>query len=272
MSIRFLCALLLALLVAGCDTGMMDPPDAARLRDAAVVDGGGLLDAGPMVFDDAGPAADAGAADAGPPLCVIGVCDPRSADGCTEGSCVLWGADATCEPEAGAGGPGSTCEAVGDCAAGLACFRRPGGGVCGRICCPDDGSACIDGAICGGSGVLVDGSETSWGRCLPRRTCDLLEPAEACEAREGCYIVDAGGTTECRVAGSGGSGEACEMQEDCRAGFFCGGIGAAKRCVRICRIGAEDCPTEEGRCVAQAHTPEGIGLCSLDSSSARWNG
>jgi hypothetical protein len=129
--------------------------------------------------------------------------------------------------------------------------------------------AIASGAFCAGSGVLVDGSETSWGRCLPPRSCDVLHPERSCVAREGCYIVGADGSTECRVAGEGGAGAVCSEQEDCQSGFFCGGIGDNRRCVRICRIGSDDCPSEEGRCIAQAHSPDGTGFCTLDAMTAR---
>lgn len=261
--------LTLALLgVSGCDDGAWGVDAGPVVRDAAPSDGGGLLDAGAQDAGsfDSGPTP----VDAGAPLCEALVCDPRSADGCADGSCVLWGVAASCELEAGGLGPGAACGRVGECAPGLACFLSDAAGVCGRICCPGDGIACLDGTSCGGSGVLIDGSETSWGRCLLRRECDLNRPTETCEPREGCYIVDASGTTECRVAGSGGSAAPCVVQEDCQAGFFCSNVPASPLCVRICRIGEDDCRPEEGRCVAQAHTPSGTGLCTLDSTTARF--
>lgn len=273
MSIRLLVPLVaLSLGAAGCDSGVPEIPDGARMRDAAVADGGGLLDAGATL--DAAAPFDAPFDAGGSALCMVATCDPRlPATGCAVGQCSLHAADASCETEAGSLSAGAECTAASDCAPGLACFLAEGRGVCGRVCCPADGEACVDeGATCGGSGVLIDGTETSWGRCLARRTCDVLEPERTCEAREGCYIVDRDGATECRVAGSGGPGDSCEVQEDCASGFFCGGFGPGKRCVRICRIGAGDCPTEEGRCVMQSQTPVGVGLCTLDSTSARWDG
>lgn len=239
-------------------------PDAARERDAALLDASGVLDSGI-------PARDGSAADAGPPSwqCPTAVCDPRSPDGCGDGACVLWGEASSCELEAGSYSAGARCASVMDCAPGLACFAtREGYGVCGRICCPSDPAACTDDAVCGGSGMLIDGSAVPWGRCLPPRTCSLLRPDASCEPREGCYLLDLDGTTECRVAGTGGAGDACRVQEDCQAGFFCGGI-TSRQCVRICRLGGDDCPTEEGRCVAQAHSPEGTGFCTNDTTTSR---
>ena len=94
-------------------------------------------------------------------------------------------------------------------------------------------------------------------------------PSDVCEDREGCYIIDPSGGTECRIAGDATAGQPCRLQEDCEAGFFCGGVGVTKRCVQICRLDTPgDC--EEGEaCVAQAHTPDGSGLCSVDATSFR---
>jgi hypothetical protein len=255
-------SLLLSIFVVACGDGATMGSDASTWRDSALGDGGGLLDSGAGSLD-----AGAAPSDAGPSAyCQYEACDPRYPDGCGEGSCVLWAASSTCEATPGSLSTGMVCETVMDCAPGLSCFLTAEGGVCGRICCPGDPSACIDWALCAGSGVLVDGTRTSWGRCAPPRTCDVLSPQGACEEREGCYIVDEDGTTQCRVAGIGGPGDACAVQEDCQSGFFCGFTG---RCVRICRLGADDCPSDEGHCVAQAHSPAGTGFCTLDPASAR---
>jgi hypothetical protein len=254
----------LSLALFGCDGDLNPGPDASTGIDAALADGGGLLDGG---RGDASAASDAGI-DASRSCDTPEGCDPRSPDGCpSEGRCVLVSATSSCEPTAGSLGPDDSCMYATDCAPGLACFDTPSGGRCGRICCPGD-ETCVDGATCGGSGVLIDGTETHWGRCLAPRRCDVLSPSDTCEMREGCYIVDSGGNTECRVAGTGQADSPCAVQEDCESGFFCGGIGAT-RCVRICRIDAEDCPDDEGRCIAQAHSPAGTGFCTTDSTTLR---
>lgn len=261
MSNRLIFALTLA--IAGCSSGP-DGADASAPRDAALADGGGLLDGGA----DAAGFADGGG-DAGGVVACAGACDPRMPGQCGDGeSCVLAGESSSCEAMwTGSIGPEGPCMYATDCAPGLACFETPDGGRCGRVCCPGD-STCIDGASCGGSGVLIDGTATPWGRCLPPRSCDVLAPEDSCEMREGCYIVDSAGNTECRFAGGGEAGAPCATQEDCRSGFFCGGI-AETRCVRICRIDGEPCPIDEGRCMAQAHSPEGTGFCTIDSTTAR---
>lgn len=258
--------------LVACD-GDMGASDASLARDAAVSDGGGLLDAGFLVQDASPPPSDAGGSvDAGVPLCAAGGCDPRDTTACTGQVCLLSGAAPACESVMqGMLRAGMPCEASAECAPGLACFLDEGEGVCGRVCCPTDGSACAVGSRCGGAGVLVDGTETSWGRCLAQRSCDVLRPSDTCEAREGCYLLESTGMTECRIAGTAGPGEACEFQEDCAAGFWCGGVAAARRCVRLCSVREDACPTEEGRCVAQTHTPDEVGLCTMDMTTFEMN-
>ncbi|MBX3270351.1 MAG: hypothetical protein KF729_08815 [Sandaracinaceae bacterium] len=267
MSNRALAALAALVLVA-CD-GDPVPFDGGRVRDGSVGDGGGLLDA--AAWDGAGPAADASAGDAGVSSCDALACDPRRPrEGCAAGVCALWSDAPSCEDgSSGRLTGGASCEDVGDCVPGLACFQdAAGGGVCGRVCCPGDPAGCAVGSRCGGAGVLVDGTRTGWGTCLNVRSCDLLRPT-TCEDREGCYLIEATMTTECRIAGAAAAGEACDLQEDCAAGLFCGGIAAARRCVRFCDLRNDRCPPAEGRCVAQSHTIafEHVGLCTLDMTT-----
>jgi len=268
MSIRLLVPCVVAALVCvACDSGP-EMLDGSLMRDAAVSDGGGgFLDAGSV--DAALPASDAGSIDAGEPLCDALVCDPReSSASCGGSSCVLWSDAPSCDDATGLLTPGQPCAGVGECGPGLACFLDEAGeGVCGQVCCPTDAMGCAAGSSCAGAGVLVDGTPTLWGRCLGLRSCDLLRADVTCEAREGCYLIDSTRMTECRIAGTAAAGEACERQEQCQAGFFCGGIAAARRCVRLCSVSEEDCPIEEGRCVAQSHTPDGVGLCTVDMTT-----
>lgn len=254
-----------SLALGGCDP---EGPasDGGLYRDATFTDSGGLLDGG---IPEAGPPRpDGSISDAGGPACDTSTCDPRSGEGCgAPSSCVLVEAEPACHEAAGGLAPGMDCTSTEDCAVGAACFEVEGRGLCARICCPGDSAACDGDQTCGGSGRLVDGTASEWGRCLPRRTCDVLDPTSTCEAREGCYIVDLEGTTECRYAGTAGAGEPCVDQQDCQAGFFCGGIGAAKSCRRICDLARMDCPAAEGRCVRQAHSPDGSGICTLDMAT-----
>ncbi|HJL47456.1 MAG TPA: hypothetical protein RMG45_16505, partial [Polyangiaceae bacterium LLY-WYZ-15_(1-7)] len=175
-----------------------------------------------------------------------------------------------CVPMGGRIGEGEPCERTDQCMVGLACFRKREGGVCGRICCPASGAACDpeEEERCGGPGVLIDGSETEFGECLPPRACDVLAD-DACEPGESCYIVSSRGDTDCREAGEADVGEDCEAPNDCAAGLTCSGF-FEQACVRICALEVEgSCPADEGTCVAYAQSPEGTGLCTLDATMMR---
>jgi len=224
-------------------------------------DGGAFADAAPL--DSAlGPVE----------LCQMASgCDPTSAVSCPEAeSCVLSGAGAASCGAAGAATDGSPCAASSDCAGGLACFRRGEGGACARVCCPGHEGVCgDDGTACTGTGVLVDGTDSTWAHCALPRACNVLAPEEACEIGEGCYIVSATGGTDCQRAGTRGVGDLCVEQNDCAPGLSCNGI-TRRECARICALGDAEgpmCAPGEGECRAYSHSPDGTGICTIDSTT-----
>jgi hypothetical protein len=162
---------------------------------------------------------------------------------------------------------GDSCMGDLDCGAGSACFRATGvtNGVCARVCCPGTGG-CDVGERCSADGVLVSGVSTGWGRCALRTECDVLMPDVVCATPiEGCYVVwprtASEPQAECDLAGSAAEGEACVEQNDCAPGLFCAGI-ASRTCVRICQLGdTRVCAATMSRCVAQAYSPDGTGIC-----------
>jgi len=242
---------LVAFSLSGCPTREMQIPDAGRARDAPIVETG-------LTYPDALASSDALSSQADSPSAFCrGSCSPVTGTGC-DTDCVLVGDVASCGV-AGMLDEGSDCTESVQCGAGLACFDNGSGrATCEVICCPGD-ERCGPNATCGGSGQLVGSIPTSWGRCLPERRCTVLATTSACTAREACYVIDSMGTTECRVAGSRVSGEACEVPNDCSSGLAC--VGAtAKICVALCVLGGTTCPRTT-ECVRQAYTPSGIGIC-----------
>ena len=247
---------LVAFSLVGCPIRESSAPDAGRARDAPIVETG-------LTFPDALTASDALASRPDAPSAYCrGSCSPIARTGCADGDCVLTGDTASCGV-AGILSEGSECIESVQCGAGLACFDNgSGSSTCELICCPGDDS-CGPDATCGGSGLLVGGVPTSWGRCLPERRCTVLAATSACTEREACYVVDAIGTTECRVAGARLMGEVCEVPNDCASGFACVGA-SAKTCVALCSLDASTCPRAT-ECVRQAYTPSGIGICAPDA-------
>jgi hypothetical protein len=114
--------------------------------------------------------------------------------------------------------------------------------------------------------VLVDGSQTAYGECLPTRPCDVLGAGAECQLGESCFLVGERGETDCRVPGAAAIGETCEVAEDCVSGATCTGL-FERACVRVCRLESEgSCPAGEGTCVAYAQSPPGTGLCTVMAS------
>ncbi|NOY91083.1 MAG: hypothetical protein GXP55_07700 [Deltaproteobacteria bacterium] len=232
--------------------------DATSPGDAAV------FDAATSDASVSDAASDAGAASA-----CGGRCDPV-AGVCPVGVCLLASSGPRCAATAGRVLAGDRCAALSDCATGLSCFLTREGGVCAPVCCPAegvDGGSCATDERCGGTGVLVDGRMSDFRRCVGPRPCDVLDASVACDRDEGCYIVDAAGTTDCRVAGTAAAGESCVEQNDCAPGFACSGL-VSPSCVRICSLRAPRaaCPSGEGDCVAHAQSPSGTGLCTVPAS------
>ena len=275
--LSFALPLLAGVLLLDACAGSGSPQDSGMPRDARIADGSLLPDSS-VPYD--GAASDSGvadsgtsdaSADSGTALACGGRCDPVVGL-CPAGVCLLGTSGPRCAATGGRGLPGSHCAALSDCATGLSCFLTRAGGVCGSVCCPAENlggaGTCDADQRCGGTGVLVDGSSSAFRRCVGPRPCDVFTPDLVCDRGEGCYIVDAEGTTDCRVAGTASAGEACVDQNDCAPGFACSGL-VAPSCVRICSLRPDGvpCPTGEGMCVAHAQSPPGTGLCSVATAA-----
>ena len=135
-----------------------------------------------------------------------------------------------------------------------------------RFCCPHAPRCANPNEHCGGSGRLVDGSETEYGQCVAPQDCRILGTNE-CGEREACYIVDAEGKTDCRRVGSQEVGESCNKLNDCLPGLACTGL-FERTCARICELGNDSsCPSSEGTCIEYAQSPENTGLCTPTSET-----
>jgi hypothetical protein len=242
--------------LGACGSGGGSPfPLDMSMPDLSVIDGTfideGLPDGG---LDLSGPDA--------PTFDCQTDCDPRTAMGCDEGMCVLYGSEPTCVTAAGDQTVDQPCSALSDCATGLVCVQREGGSVCRPICCPVSPAGCGTDERCVANVVLGDGSTTPWGACEPRRRCNVLT-GDGCIAAMGyaCYIVSSMGDTDCKLAGIARAGEACTQQTDCAGGLFC---PAAHTCVRICAYpsGEPSCGMDEGTCASYSQSPPDTGLCT----------
>ena len=262
---------LIVCLLAACGNTSPATTDAdvgPLVRDASVIDAVSVTDASSDAVTPPMP-------EAAPPLpmptCDIGACDPRE-PGCDGGMvCELRRGTTECSSEISTGlSEGENCFAPHDCAAGLICSigRTVEAGICRRPCCPlEDEGLCGEGRRCAfPARDPATAIAWSWGRCVPPRPCDPLAPERVCNVREACYIVAADGATDCMNRGWQAAGESCERQSDCDQGLYCARSGSRLgMCVRVCSLSDNRaaCPIGEGSCVEYAHTPEGLGLCTL---------
>jgi hypothetical protein len=226
----------------------------------------------------------------GASLCPKGTCNFQSQEGCaTAQSCsphynaTSDKVEPTCSPT-GTLTKGQKCTGTtATCARGMVCAD----GVCAKVCCGGDYTACDPGESCfrhstqfmTASGSVIDYNE-GLGTCAPVGDCALLDP-DSCAAdpkHPVCRIVDATGAVACVQNGDRKLGEACDGEHQCGRGEHCAGYmkadgstSLATTCVRLCRYGScnskPGCPDGEGPCVHFLRDPEGIGECT-----AGWKG
>jgi hypothetical protein len=204
----------------------------------------------------------------GEAACAAGDCNYQTQAGCTEAQACRPQFNATdvevhpgCEA-AGTAMSGEACTAQGDCARGLYCA----GGVCRKLCCGGDWTACDAGESCirslevraGGQVISADAD-----LCFPVGTCDPLD-GSGCEddpSRE-CKIVDPTGAVACAPRSDADLGDSCAPPNVCKQGMTC--VGGY--CVHLCRFlecAEPACGKGEGSCVRFLRDPEGIGECTL---------
>jgi len=174
---------------------------------------------------------------------------------------------------AGSAGPGESCSAWNACVAGYFCLgigaAADGGvtpGVCRKLCCGGDWSACPSGESCYQRVLLVrpGGSDPVYANadvCAPVGDCDPLAPTSCTQTGRTCQIVDPTGNVACLPEGTQGQGEACGPEQPCKGGFAC----VADECRRLCKAvegGEPACPKSEGICVHYNRDPKDVGECT----------
>jgi hypothetical protein len=200
--------------------------------------------------------------------CAPGLCNYQTQAGCGTDEACRPQFNATdvevspgCEP-AGEGEAGTACDSSTTCGRGLYCAA----GVCRKLCCGADWSACDEGESCirnlnvrAGGEVIAAGVDL----CFPVGTCDVFDPNSCADQpdRE-CKIVDAIGQVACAPKSDKDVGDACAPPDVCKQGLSCvGGF-----CVKLCRYeecGEPACGPDDGACVHFLRDPEGVGECTL---------
>ena len=230
--------------IEGNTTVIVNPPE------DVVLDGGGAVPAPPN----------------GEALCPPGPCNYQTGAGCAEQEAcrpaIVAGdqLEPRCQP-AGSAADGDPCVEWTDCGPGLLCAT----GVCRRLCCGDDWSACEPDQSCFRDllvGIGDAGVPAGVGVCTPVDDCSVLDP-EACQDLPGggCALVDPRGKQACVLNAVAEAGDACSEARRCSTGLAClGGL-----CRRLCRaeVGGEPgCARHEGTCVHFRRDPPGVGECT----------
>jgi hypothetical protein len=217
-----------------------------------VLDGGGI----PAVPPDGGA------------LCAMGACNYQTQQGCAaQQSCLPALESGSVAPKCQAAGPrarGEACTGWNDCAEGLFCAE----GVCRKMCCGGDWSACPSGESCirqllvrnpANMALLPAGVDL----CFPVGGCDVLDPSSCGEtSNQSCQIVDPAGNVACAPSGSAAIGQPCNADRACVAGASCVGKTCRRLCAAVAGSTEPRCPSGEGACVHFVRDPPGVGECS----------
>lgn len=203
----------------------------------------------------------------GAAACASGTCNYQTQEGCADVDACRpqFNAD---EPEvspgceaAGEGEAGDDCTLQGDCGRGLYCAE----GVCRKMCCGADWSACDEGESCirtvqvkAGGEVLDAGLDL----CFPVGTCDIFDPDGCEDPKRECKIVDPTGAVACAPRSNADLGDSCAPPTVCKQGLNC--VGGY--CVKLCRFsecGEPSCSEADGGCTHFDRNPAGVGECTL---------
>ncbi len=222
--------MLLACVTAGCGQRNHDHPP------LHIMDAGPpplrVHDAGPIRVDSGPPPVDAGSCSESPCRLVAPQCGCAAGEGCR-----IDNTGARICGISGALGEGQTCTRFEDCAPGLLCIGiSQTYGVCARFCDTDAGCTAGAGSVCWQRVVDDSGAEIP-DITLCTSSCDPVTTA-GCPTGAGCALWREGSGamqlfTQCRAAGTRGTGQSCTSDVDCTAGHYCD--SGADICVQWCR-------------------------------------
>lgn len=160
------------------------------------------------------------------------------------------------------GGDGTSCEIGEDCAPGLDCVAgATGTKSCRHYCC---GGTC-KGNLSNGSATfcdvqsLVDVPQKA-PVCMPLKRCNKLLGTGECAANESCTVVTEGGDTGCVAVGDKQVGESCD-ESHCAAKLTCLGQPGARKCFKLCKVSASDCPSVQTCVTSAAFKDVDFGIC-----------
>ncbi|CAN5835969.1 hypothetical protein BH11MYX4_BH11MYX4_68800 [soil metagenome] len=167
-----------------------------------------------------------------------------------------------CLLAASAGGDGATCQIGEDCAPGFDCVAGDKGTkTCRHYCC----SGSCKGNQSNGSATfcdvqsLVDVNQKA-PVCMPLKRCSKLLGTNECSANETCTVVTEAGDTGCVVVGDKQVGESCD-EAHCAAKLTCLGQPGARKCFKLCKVNASECPSTQSCVTNAAFKDADFGVC-----------
>ena len=188
-------------------------------------------------------------------------CDPPVPDG---GCRILRDGDGVapqCKPSKVSGGDGAACEIGEDCAPGFDCVTGVKGKTCRHYCCA---GTCKDNQSNGSATfcdvqALVDVNQKA-PVCMPLKRCTKLLGSMECSANETCAVVTEAGDTGCVAIGEKRVGESCD-EDHCAANLTCFGQPGARKCFKLCKVNASDCPSAQSCVTNAAFKDAAFGVC-----------
>ncbi|MDB4941441.1 MAG: hypothetical protein JWP97_975 [Labilithrix sp.] len=164
---------------------------------------------------------------------------------------------------AAAGTNGATCDRGSDCAPGYDCVAgEKGNKSCRHYCC----TGTCSGTLANGSATFCDVQSlvdlnAKAPVCMPVKRCSTLLGKGECAASETCTVVTESGDTGCVAVGDRQVGDSCD-ESHCAADLACLGQPGARKCFKLCKVSASDCPSPQ-TCVPSAAFKDGaFGICA----------
>ena len=161
-----------------------------------------------------------------------------------------------------AGGDGTTCEIGEDCAPGFDCIAGERGMKrCRHYCC----AGTCKGRLSNGSATfcdvqsLVDVPQKA-PVCMPLKRCNKLLGTGECSPNESCTVVGEGGEMGCTTVGDQQVGQPCD-DSHCAAKLTCLGQPGARKCFKLCKVTASDCPNMQSCVTSAAFQDPDFGIC-----------
>ena len=160
------------------------------------------------------------------------------------------------------GSDGATCDVGEDCAPGLDCIvGDKGTKSCRHYCC---GGTC-KGNLSNGSATFCDVQSLAdvpqkAPVCMPLKRCNRLLAVGECSATESCTVVTEAGDTGCVAIGDKQVGQSCD-ESHCAAKLTCLGQPGSRKCFKLCKVSASDCPNAQSCITSAAFKDMDFGVC-----------